>query len=306
MSRSTVIAIPSRRGRRGLPVLLTGAATAFGLLAFAGTAHADAAVRIAGPAGPVPVNTPYTVTVDLPNNNPDPRSKAPLVNITLSGAAATVTSAQTSDEDWWCDFTAGSSGNCHHLATASTPVSITLTVVPTAGGTVTARAEAINLLEQSIGTDTTSTQVSAPTPTATPTATPTPTATATPTATPTPTDTPTVTPTATATSTATRTPTATATATGSATATASTSPSGSPTARPTATATGASATTAAPGGAGSSPTVAPVARTGGGSLADTGTQTIALTAGAALLTAAGAAAVVTARRRASSAPGRHQ
>ncbi|MFK3734634.1 PxKF domain-containing protein [Streptomyces sp. NPDC088090] len=162
MSRSSLAAAPSRR--RGPVALLTAAATAFGMLALTAPAQADSVVQLGAPAGPVPVDAPYTVTVDLPNTSPDYAGKAPMVNIALTGAAATVTSAQTSDWEWSCDFAAGSSGSCWNLAGMGTPASITLTVVPTAGGTVTAKADAVNPLNTVIGTATADTEVENPTP----------------------------------------------------------------------------------------------------------------------------------------------
>ncbi|MET9347724.1 PxKF domain-containing protein [Streptomyces termitum] len=162
MPRSTLAALPSRR--RGPVALLTAAATAFGLLALTAPAQADSVVQLSAPAGPVPVDAPYTITVDLPNTSPDYASRAPMVNIALTGAAATVTSAQTSAWDWSCDFAAGTSGSCWNLAGMRNPVSITLTVVPTAGGTVTAKADAVSISNAVIGTATADTQVENPTP----------------------------------------------------------------------------------------------------------------------------------------------
>ncbi|MFE1272153.1 PxKF domain-containing protein [Streptomyces sp. NPDC058758] len=162
MLRSSLTPASSRR--RGLVALLAAATTAAGLLTLTTPAQADSVVQLGAPAGPVPVDAPYTVTVDLPNTSPDYAGKAPMVNIALTGAAATVTSAQTSDWEWSCDFAAGSSGSCWNLAGMGTPASITLTVVPTAGGTVTAKADAVNPLNTVIGTATADTQVENPTP----------------------------------------------------------------------------------------------------------------------------------------------
>ncbi|MFC9179426.1 MULTISPECIES: PxKF domain-containing protein [Streptomyces] len=87
-----------------------------------------------------------------------------MVNVALSGAAATVTSFQAGDSGWHCGFPNGTTGRCWHLASFTDPVSITLTVVPTAGGTVTVDAEAINFREEAIGRDQVSTEVENPTP----------------------------------------------------------------------------------------------------------------------------------------------
>ncbi|MET8541360.1 IPT/TIG domain-containing protein [Kitasatospora sp. NPDC004799] len=164
MSRSTLAATPAGRSKRGPVALLATATTTFGLLAVASPAHADSAVQIAGPAGPVPANSPYTVTIDVPNTNPDRRANAVLVNVTLSGAAATVTSAKASAGDWSCDFAAGSSGMCWNLAGLPTPSALTLTVLPTAGGTVTTLADGRNVGMQPVGSATLDTRVQAPAP----------------------------------------------------------------------------------------------------------------------------------------------
>ncbi|MGI5159362.1 PxKF domain-containing protein [Microbispora sp. CA-102843] len=159
MSRPTVTASPSRRGRRGRLAVLAAASAVFGLLAVASPAHADSLVQITGPAGPVPVDTGYTYTVDLPNSVSG--DGAYETTITLSGAAATFTAAQTSDWFWACDIQ-GTTAHCWNLAMLDMPVSITLTVLPTAAGTVTASASASgNWIN---GTDTTTTQVGNPTP----------------------------------------------------------------------------------------------------------------------------------------------
>ncbi|MFE7192261.1 IPT/TIG domain-containing protein, partial [Kitasatospora sp. NPDC057595] len=164
MSRSPLAATSARPGRRAPAALLATAVTTFGLLAGASPAHADSVVQIAGPAGPVPTNTGYTVTLDVPNTNPNSRANSTYLKIALSGAAATVTSATTSSNFWSCDFTAGSSGECWHLANLVAPVSITLTVVPTAGGTVTTGVDAFNDALQPVGKDSLSTRVQAPAP----------------------------------------------------------------------------------------------------------------------------------------------
>ncbi|MET8508382.1 PxKF domain-containing protein [Streptomyces sp. NPDC004787] len=134
------------------------------MLTVAAPAQADSVVQVTAPAGPVEVNEPYTVTVDLPNSSPDYLGKAPIVNIKLTGAAATVTSAQTSGDLWSCDFAAGSSGSCWNLVGFTDPASFTLTVVPTGSGTVTAQAEAVNHANTTIGTASADTQVGHPAP----------------------------------------------------------------------------------------------------------------------------------------------
>ncbi|KJS56150.1 hypothetical protein VM98_08810 [Streptomyces rubellomurinus subsp. indigoferus] len=155
MSRSTLAATPARR----TAALLTTATTALGLLALASPARADSVVRIAGPAGPVPANTAYTVTLDVPNTGSQERANATVVNVALSGAAATVTSAHASAQDWACDFSAGSSGMCWNLGNLVSATSITLTVLSTAGGTVTADADARNGRNEPVGSAGLATQV---------------------------------------------------------------------------------------------------------------------------------------------------
>ncbi|MFG2694280.1 IPT/TIG domain-containing protein [Kitasatospora sp. NPDC048407] len=158
MSRSILAATPARR----TAALLATATTTFGLLTLAAPAHADSVVQINGPAAPVPTNTPYTLTINLPNT--DQRTGAPMVNVKLSGASASVTSALTSVWDWACNVESGSSVSCWNLAGMGTPVSITLTVKPTAGGTVTTTASATDTRNRPLGSATLDTQVAAPAP----------------------------------------------------------------------------------------------------------------------------------------------
>nr|BFD89216.1 hypothetical protein KitaXyl93_05760 [Kitasatospora sp. Xyl93] len=120
-------------------------------------------MQLAGPAGPVQVNAPYTVTLDVPNNAPDWAQNSAIVNIALTGTAA-VTSAKASAPDWACDFSAGSSGTCWNLAALTSPISVTLTVVPTAGASVTVSADARNPAHKPIGSDSLTTKVQAPAP----------------------------------------------------------------------------------------------------------------------------------------------
>ncbi|MFG2917904.1 IPT/TIG domain-containing protein [Kitasatospora sp. NPDC048298] len=161
MSRSVLATTSARR----TAALLTTATATLGLLTVASPAHADSAVQLAGPAGPLPTNTAYTVTVNLPNNNPNFRLNSSNIKFALSGAAATVTSARTSDGFWNCDFAAGSSGSCWHLANMASPVTITLTVMPTAGGTVTTDVKAFDFTgAKQVGSDSSSTRIASPAP----------------------------------------------------------------------------------------------------------------------------------------------
>ncbi|MCZ0983113.1 PxKF domain-containing protein [Streptomyces diastatochromogenes] len=161
MSRTTRSATPTRRRRRPV-ALLAAAATAFGLLAFASPVHADSVIQVSAPAGPVQAGTAYTVTVQLPNASPDQRNNAPQVDLNLSGAAATVTTATTSVWDWSCQINSGTAVSCWNLAALTTPTTITLTVLPTAGGTVAVHANALSLSSNVVGSDSGSTEVTAP------------------------------------------------------------------------------------------------------------------------------------------------
>ncbi|MFF7452971.1 IPT/TIG domain-containing protein [Kitasatospora sp. NPDC008115] len=161
MFRSVLAETSARR----TAALLTAATATLGLLTVASPAHADSVVQIAGPAGPLPVNNPYTVTLNVPNTNPARNANSNYLEIALSGAAAKVTSANASNEMWTCNFAAGSSGACWHLAGFADPVSITLTVMPTAGGTVTTDVKALDYTGvKQVGSDTLSTRIEAPAP----------------------------------------------------------------------------------------------------------------------------------------------
>lgn len=127
---------PSRRFARMIAAAVT--MSAYGLSAGAGLAHADSVVTFTGPAGPVPVDTAFTYTVEIPNTGPDLRDQSTEVNITLSGAAATFTAAQPS-QYWECELQT-TSVYCFDTGNRGYPVTITLTVLPTAAGTVTAQA----------------------------------------------------------------------------------------------------------------------------------------------------------------------
>ncbi|MFC8492936.1 WD40 repeat domain-containing protein [Streptomyces sp. NPDC057235] len=85
------------------------------------------------------MDAPYTVTLDVPNSSPAFLNRTSTVNVTLSGAAATVTSFQAEDSGWYCEFPNGVSGSCWHLAAFTDPTSIALT-----GHTTTVNAVAIS------------------------------------------------------------------------------------------------------------------------------------------------------------------
>ncbi|MFE7530865.1 prenyltransferase/squalene oxidase repeat-containing protein [Kitasatospora sp. NPDC057542] len=100
------------------------------------------------------------------------------------------------------------------------------------------------------------------------------------------------------------TPTPTPTPTGTPIGTPTGTPSGTPTGSPTTTAPIPVTDTPSSGGGAASGGVP--GQTGSGNLASTGSQALALTAGAGALTALGAAAVLVARRRIAATPGRHR
>ena len=129
------------------------------LLALAGPASADANIQIAGPTSPVPVNTSYTYTVTVP---PVDNGNAFIVDVTtsLSGAAATFTNV-TDTEGLSCFLPSPTQVDCHadHPGFIG-PDTITLTVLPTAAGTVTANT---TLNATTPGTDSTSTTIGNPT-----------------------------------------------------------------------------------------------------------------------------------------------
>ncbi|MFJ9448305.1 hypothetical protein ACIRRH_41815 [Kitasatospora sp. NPDC101235] len=139
MFRSVLAETSARR----TAALLTTATATLSLLTVASPAHADSVVQLAGPAGPLPTSTAYTVTVNLPNNNPNVRLNSPRVQLALTGPAA-VMSARTSDSSWICNIAAGSSGTCRNVGGMATPVTITLTIMPIASGTVTTAVKALD------------------------------------------------------------------------------------------------------------------------------------------------------------------
>ncbi|BAJ32253.1 hypothetical protein KSE_64930 [Kitasatospora setae KM-6054] len=106
-----------------------------------------------GPAAPVPADAPYTVLVHIPNNEPSQLSHVGRVEITLSGAAATVTSAQSSSPFWTCDFSAGTSGSCQDKEKSAHDTVLTLTVLPTTGGTVTINTTSFHPVGHRVGPD---------------------------------------------------------------------------------------------------------------------------------------------------------
>ncbi|MFE9782180.1 PxKF domain-containing protein [Streptomyces sp. NPDC005775] len=95
---------------------------------------------------------------------PDDRFDPYVVDLALSGAAVTITTATPSDPLWECANQTASSAQCWQLAAMGTPVSITLTITPTEAGAVILRADAQNYVIFPAGTDSLTTQVENPAP----------------------------------------------------------------------------------------------------------------------------------------------
>ncbi|WP_439673435.1 hypothetical protein [Embleya sp. MST-111070] len=108
---------------------------AAGVVATVTPAHADAYVTITDSADPVPVGTPYTYTVAYTGlrNVTD-------ASITLTGATATVTAVTSSNPDLDCVATTGTTVACDGQTGGINNGTVTVTVLPTAAGTVTANA----------------------------------------------------------------------------------------------------------------------------------------------------------------------
>ncbi|MER6241499.1 hypothetical protein ABT185_36655 [Streptomyces clavifer] len=163
MSPSLFAALrPSGRGLRGrlVTLLMAVALGAAGLLALPGPAYADANIQIADSADPVAVGTPYTYTVTVPLLDQSNFSAYAVIT-QLSGAAATFTSAVTDDSQGGCGLqNSDTQVSCTGpgFGGTATHVTLTLTVLPTAEGTVTADTE---LIGQISGTDSTTTTIAA-------------------------------------------------------------------------------------------------------------------------------------------------
>ncbi|MFF8770826.1 beta strand repeat-containing protein [Kitasatospora sp. NPDC015120] len=141
-----------RRGR----LAAVGVALALGgALGAAVPAHADANAQITGPATPVTVGTPYTVTVNVPASAGDDTTD---LTIDLTGAAATFTAVTDSvGVDLECVVSSGTHVQCNALVPVSPGYTVTATVLPTATGTVTA-GTLVNFFNI-VGTDSTSTTI---------------------------------------------------------------------------------------------------------------------------------------------------
>jgi len=149
--------------RRMLALASAAALGGIGLLIAAGPAQAAATIQITGPSSPVPVNTPYTYTItDTP-----PDAFITSITADLSGAAASITavSATTSAPGGvTCSITTGTHVACTipSGATAFNPVTVTLTVLPTAAGTVTVSAADTNVVPSLNGSGSTTTTIGVP------------------------------------------------------------------------------------------------------------------------------------------------
>jgi hypothetical protein len=112
-------------------------AIASGLFFLAAPAHADAVIQVADSADPVTVNTPYTYTVTVPViSQPD-------YTFTLNiggGPAATITNATLSDPSASCVPLNPTFFSCGSNNSSAASLQATFTVLPTATGTISARA----------------------------------------------------------------------------------------------------------------------------------------------------------------------
>jgi hypothetical protein len=112
----------------GLLLALTG------LLAVAAPAHADEYVRITDSADPVPANTAYTYTITYTGLHSVSDAR-----VGLSGAAATITGVTSSRAGLRCTVATRTTVHCNGMF-AVNDGTITVTVLPTAAGVVTADA----------------------------------------------------------------------------------------------------------------------------------------------------------------------
>jgi hypothetical protein len=163
--------IKARRFRRGVRRLAAlaagGTVAAASLLTLAGTAHADDNLQLTGPSSPVPVNTSYTYTIFMPTAADSPTAYE--VTATLTGVAATFTGWSILDNSVDSCVLSGTQATCN-IDAANFPgsdVTIELTVLPTAAGTVDAAATALQNGTNFYGSDSTSTTIVASGPTVT-------------------------------------------------------------------------------------------------------------------------------------------
>ncbi|TGB13779.1 PxKF domain-containing protein [Streptomyces sp. MZ04] len=126
---------------------------AAGLLAVAAPAQADAIVQITDSADPVAVNTPYTYTVTV--NYTTVADVFQTITVDLTGAAATFTSVTSNNPSTSCYPAGTAHAECANAGFHGSSETLTLTVLPTAAGTVTANAVAVGDANGSDSTTTT-------------------------------------------------------------------------------------------------------------------------------------------------------
>ncbi|MEV8637887.1 CARDB domain-containing protein [Streptosporangium sp. NPDC051023] len=126
-----------RRGGRSRLGTLTAAVllAAIGVLGLSGPAYADAFVTVTDSADPVTVGTSYTYTVDITNY--DSFTDA---SVTLSGAAAAITNVTSSNANLACVVATSTTVECDSIPPTTRIAVVTVTVLPSAAGTVTAEA----------------------------------------------------------------------------------------------------------------------------------------------------------------------
>lgn len=148
---------PGTRGRSGRlrTVLVAFLLAVAGVLFTVTPAHADAYVTVTDSADPVPVNTSYTYTAAFTGMR-----DVSDATITLSGAAATITGVTAFHSDLDCQVTSGTTVACNGLTGGINSGTVTVTVLPTAAGTVTADAFFSDCC--TVGTDSQSTTIGSP------------------------------------------------------------------------------------------------------------------------------------------------
>lgn len=151
---------PSRaRLRHRLTILASAVLLALALpLTMAAPALADTHIQITDSADPVPANTPYDYIVTIP----DPLFEGGFgdATIDLSGSAATFTGTITSNNPVMSCSASGTHASCFPTSSpGSNPITITATVLPTATGTVTAAAGLEGM--SPLGSDSTTTTITA-------------------------------------------------------------------------------------------------------------------------------------------------
>lgn len=150
-------ASPGTHGRSGRlqTVLAAFLLAVAGVLFTVTPAHADQFVTVTDSVNPVPVNTPYTYTATYTGLR-----DVSDATISLSGAAATITGVTSTNFDLLCQVATSTTVSCNGQPGGINNGSVTLTVLPTAAGTVTAEALFNDCCV--LGTDTETTTIAAP------------------------------------------------------------------------------------------------------------------------------------------------